>query len=129
MRVLLDTCALVWATRDAARLSPEARALIETPGNDFVVSSISLWEIALKVKRGKLALGLPMQEYVGRLSRLENVEILDVTPPVWLRNVALDWAHRDPADRTIVATAELEDLAIVTRDERILRFYARTVTA
>jgi len=99
------------------------------PDNGFVVSSISLWEIALKVKRGKLALGIPVQGYVDRLSQLENVEIHDVTPRVWLRNVALDWAHRDPADRTIVATAELEGLTIVTRDERILRYYAHTVTA
>jgi len=57
------------------------------------------------------------------------MEIIDVTPRIWLRNVALDWAHRDPPDRTIVATAELEGLAIVTRDERILSFYARTVIA
>lgn len=129
MRVLLDTCALVWATTDAARLSPVVRNLVEMPGNDFVLSSISLWEIALKVKRGKLDLGIPVQDYVDRLSRLGNMEIIDVTPRIWLRNVALDWAHRDPADRTIVATAELENLAIVTRDERILRFYARTVIA
>ncbi|MCK5803669.1 MAG: type II toxin-antitoxin system VapC family toxin [Lentisphaeria bacterium] len=129
MRALLDTCALVWVTTDAVRLSPEARELFKTPSNDFVVSSISLWEIALKVKRGKMDLGISVQEYVKRLSRLSNMEILDVTPRVWLHNVALDWDHRDPTDRTIVATADLENLPIVTRDERILRFYDRTVTA
>jgi PIN domain nuclease of toxin-antitoxin system len=119
----------VWATTDAAQLAPQARQIVEQSANQFVIASVSIWEIALKVKRGKLELGTPVADYVDRLARVGNLQIIDVTPRIWLRNVALDWAHRDPADRTIVATAELEGLAIVTRDDRILSFYPHTIVA
>jgi PIN domain nuclease of toxin-antitoxin system len=129
VRLVLDTCALVWATTDAARLSPEARRMVAAPESEFVVSSISIWEIAVKERRGKLELGVPPREYVARLRRAANLQIVDVTAEIWLASVALDWVHRDPADRTIVATAAVDALPIMTRDARILGFYPHTILA
>ena len=129
MECVLDTCALVWCTTAADRLAPAAREIASDPGSRFVLSSISLWEVALKCRRGKLDIGTGIREYVGRLRRLANLEIVDVTPEIWLTNVELDWEHRDPADRTIVATASLRELPIMTRDERIIGFYESIVEA
>ena len=91
------------------------------------ISSISIWEIGLKVKQGKLSIPLPVQEYVDNLNSVENVQIIPVDERIWLRNLELDWDHKDPADRTIVATAMLLSSQLVTSDGIIKRFYADTV--
>jgi len=62
-----------------------------------------------------------------RLKRVEGLRILPVDDRTWLRNVELDWSHRDPADRTIVATAMLDSSPLVTSDATIRSFYQRAI--
>jgi len=120
--VVLDTSALIYWTLDADRLSlPAASAIAEA--DRVIVSSISLWEIGLKVKRGKLEIPLSVREYYERLKSVDRVEIWPVDVDTWLRNLELAWDHRDPADRTIVATAQGLGCALVTSDARIRAFY------
>jgi PIN domain nuclease of toxin-antitoxin system len=126
--VLLDTCALLWWTLDPEKLSPKAAKVcdrIATKGG--VVSSISIWEIGIKIKKGELEIGLPLEDYVGRLKQLSGLEIVPVDEIIWMRGLDLDWKHRDPADRTIVATASLRKIPIVTCDEDIQKFYRRVI--
>jgi len=111
---------------DPIKLSPAARKAIDSASR-LVVSSISIWEIALKVKRGKLVLPLSVSDYVERLQRLEKLDILSVDVQTWLDNLALDWDHRDPADRTIVAIATRLDCPLVTSDRVIADFYSATI--
>ncbi|MBI92100.1 MAG: hypothetical protein CME05_02680 [Gemmatimonadaceae bacterium] len=66
---------------------------------------------------------MPIEEFVIRLKRVRGVEIMAVDDTTWLRNLDLDWPNRDPADRTIVATADLLGCPIVTSDETIRSFY------
>lgn len=42
MRLLLDTHALLWWLSDDDALGPDARDLIADPGNDVLVSTVSL---------------------------------------------------------------------------------------
>ena len=79
------------------------------------------------MKKGKLALPIPFPEYVGRLKKVDRLEIVPVTETIWLENLALDWDNPDPADRTIVATARLRNLPIVTKDGRMAAYYDKTV--
>ena len=124
--MVLDTSALLFWTMDPIKLSPAARKAIDSASR-LVVSSISIWEIALKVKRGKLVLPLSVSDYVERLQRLEKLDILSVDVQTWLDNLALDWDHRDPADRTIVAIATRLDCPLVTSDRVIADFYSATI--
>jgi PIN domain nuclease of toxin-antitoxin system len=124
--LVLDTSALLFWTLDPAQLSPSARQAIDGDGQ-LVVSSISIWEIALKVKRGKLSLPLPIPDYVERLQRLEKLEILPVDVQTWLDNLDLTWEHRDPADRTIVAIAARLACPLVSSDKTILDFYPQAI--
>lgn len=126
MKLLLDTCALVWWVFDPDRLSPPASDAIAKAG-EIAVSSISIWELGIKVKRRKLELPLSVREFTERLNRSGLVEIIPVTAPIWLKNLDLDWEHRDPADRTIVATATLRAIPIVTADTTIAGFYQPVV--
>ena len=124
--IVLDTAALLFWTLDPAQLSSKARQAIQD-ADRIVVSSISVWEIALKVKRQKLIIPLSIADYVERLQRLEALEILPVDVQTWLENLDLPWEHRDPADRTIVALATRFGCPLVTSDSRIADYYSATV--
>jgi PIN domain nuclease of toxin-antitoxin system len=124
--VVLDTSALIYWTLDKDRLSEAALNTIEG-AEQIVVSSISVWEIALKVKRSKLQIPLPVAEYADWLQRIEILEILPVDVRPWLDNIDLKWEHRDPADRTIVAVATRLNCYLISSDRVIADFYPKTV--
>lgn len=124
--IVLDTSALLFWTLDPAQLTPQAAQAIEQ-SDHIVISSISIWEIAVKVKQEKLILPLAVNDYVDRLQRLERLEILPVDVQTWLDNLALHWEHRDPADRTIVGLATRLGCALVTSDRLIAGFFPQTV--
>jgi len=90
-----------------------------------LVSSISLWEIALKHQKGRLELGTSARELIGRLKSIRGLQILDVDLETWLASVELAWAQSDPADRVVVATANLRNCALLTSDAKMLEFYPR----
>ena len=123
---MLDTSALLFWTLDPDRLSEKAAKSI-LAADSIVISSISIWEIGLKVKRGKLQIPLSIDHYAEGLQHLDGLEIRDVDVPTWLLNLALRWDHRDPADRTIVATAQLLGCPLVASDRKIASFYEKTI--
>ena len=124
--VVLDTSALIFWTLDQNRLSAQAQsALLQK--QQKVISAISIWEIGLKAKQGKLSIPLTTQDYAARLNQIDNFEILPVDTKTWLKNLALDWDHKDPADRTIVATASLLECPLITSDNKIRAFYTQTI--
>ena len=124
--IVLDTSALIFWTLNPGGLSAPAAEAIAASSRK-AVSSISIWEIGLKVKQEKLSIPLPVREYVDKLNSVEGVEIVPVDEGIWLKNLELDWDHKDPADRTIVATAMLLSSQLVTSDGVIRRFYAETI--
>ncbi len=125
--ILLDTCALLWWTKDPEKLSARAAKVckkIDLSGG--AISSISIWELGIKIQKRKLDIGMSLNSYVEMLKFL-NLEIHPVTAAVWMKNIGLNWKNRDPADRTIVATAALLELPILTADGEMRRFYKKAI--
>ena len=91
------------------------------------MSSISIWELGIKIKRGMLDIGLDIGEYLRRLRRLSSLSIVPVDAATWVQNLDLNWDHDDPADRTIVATALIRDADLISKDRNIRDFYDRTI--
>ncbi len=126
--ILLDTCALLWWTLDPGKLSPAAkRACDRIIVDGALISSISIWEIGIKKKKGILHFDDSLSGYVNRLRQLGSVEIIPVDEDIWVDNINLNWAHRDPADRTIVATAQMKNVPIVTKDDIIREYYSKII--
>lgn len=126
--VLLDTCALIWWTLDPEKLSKTAaRTCNRIHKTGGVISSISIWEIGIKIKKGRIDIGISLEEYVSRLKQLSNLEIVSVDEDIWVKSISLDWSHKDPADRTIVATATLRDIPIISKDTIIKNFYPNVI--
>jgi PIN domain nuclease of toxin-antitoxin system len=118
MNVLLDTCALLALAGNSGKL-PEKAAEAIALAPSVAVSVVSVWEIAIKVKTGRLHLGKPVLNwYAESLSRYH----LDEIPlPASLICAAADLPllHRDPFDRVLVATAMDRGLVLLTSDRVI----------
>ena len=87
------------------------------------MSSISIWELGVKIRNKKLDIGMSIREYAEKVRRLGCVETIPVDESVWIRNVELEWNHRDPADRTIVATALILGLPLLSKDDAIRSYH------
>jgi PIN domain nuclease of toxin-antitoxin system len=128
MEVLLDTHALVWWTLDPEKLSDKARKVCSGIVQDgAAISSISIWEVGIKIKNRSLDIGMSVEEYLEKLHELGCIELIPVDERIWIESLRLSWSHRDPADRVIVATAKSLGLPVVSRDAKIQDFYARTI--
>jgi PIN domain nuclease of toxin-antitoxin system len=126
--IVLDTCALYWWTLAPDNLSSAERKLCDAiPSRGARVCAASLWELGLKSERKQLDLGCPIREYVKRLSRVAGVEIAAADTDLWLSSLELDWSHRDPVDRLIVALASRHKLPLLTHDKAIPAWYPRVV--
>lgn len=121
--IVLDTHALLWWALDPAQLSTVAADMVqEMERSGGFASAISIWELGVKVQRGKLELGIDVAELAHRIERGAVVELLAVDTATWLESLALEWQHRDPADRVIVATARRRGLPLLTKDDAMHAF-------
>lgn len=119
--LLLDTHAWVWWVAGSRELPSRTRRQVQTAFAEdrLWVSAISAWEVALLVQRGRLVLRLPTREWVARNEALSGLHFLPIDTAVAVRAVELVDLHHDPADRMIVASAELLSAVLVTRDDRL----------
>nr|WP_294551744.1 type II toxin-antitoxin system VapC family toxin [uncultured Rhodopila sp.] len=124
MKLLLDTHALIWWLSDDDRIGPQARALIADPGNDVLVSVVSLWEIVVKVRVGKL--DSDIREVIGACDK-GGFTSLDVRPHHLKLLATLPTHHRDPFDHLLIAQAIAEDATFVTDDRHAGRYPVRAV--
>ena len=97
MKVLLDTCALIWATLSPAALSPQAREAIADEGNVILVSAASAWEIATKVRLGRLPGAEKLeQDYLAVMDEA-GYTLLPIDTASALRAVRLTAQHKTPS--------------------------------
>ncbi len=123
MRLLLDTHILLWWLGDNPSLPARADTLIADPANEVFVSPISLWEIAIKARLGKIVADVDDV-------RAAVLESGFVSLPFSLEHavtvVRLPDHHRDPFDRALVAQAWYEPLHLLTHD-RLIAAYGGSV--
>ena len=122
MRALLDTHTFLWWLSDDRRLSRRARAVIGQADNELVISAVSAWEIATKVRLGKLDDPSGLATRLGAQIAEEGFVELPITVEHGRRAGALPAHHKDPWDRMLVAQAQAEGIAILS-NERIFDRY------
>ena len=119
MRFLIDTMVLIWAAQEPSRLSGRAARAIRKPDRILELSALSLSEIAIKNRSGKL--NIPEPDIHVTLRDLE-VRILPYTREHAFALFGLPWHHTDPFDRQILAQAVAEQIPVVTSDENFKRY-------
>ncbi len=116
MRALLDTHALLWWLDGDERLSEPARAFIGDEDNAVLVSAASAWEIATKVRIGRLPGAVQVAAELGACLTSQGFTELAITLVHGLRAGGLPGPHRDPFDRMLIAQAQAEDLALISNE-------------
>jgi PIN domain nuclease of toxin-antitoxin system len=122
MRLLLDTHALLWWLDGDLHLSEAARAAIGEEGNPVYVSAASAWEIATKVRIGKLPGALEVAERLPAILAEQAFVTLAIGLEHARRAGLLPGEHRDPFDRMLIAQAQIEDLTFVSNESLFDRF-------
>jgi PIN domain nuclease of toxin-antitoxin system len=122
--LLLDTEALIWWDANDPRLGGEARSAIQR-ATEVYVSAASAWEIAIKVAIGKLRTTRRPSAVVREAGFAE----LSVTFEHAEAVRRLPGHHRDPFDRLIIATAQVEGLAVLTSDGAFSRYPVTLIDA
>jgi PIN domain nuclease of toxin-antitoxin system len=125
--LLLDTHVLIWLKNGNPRLAALARQAIRAAyaEDQALVSAITPWEIALLVKKSRLALDEDVSDWIRTALAVPGVRLAPLEPEIAVESTRLPWEmHADPADRILVATARHLGATLVTADEALLGFAA-----
>ncbi|MDJ0877520.1 MAG: type II toxin-antitoxin system VapC family toxin [Halieaceae bacterium] len=124
--LVIDTHVLVWWAGATGDLSAKSRRSIErtlADQGEVIISSISAWEIAMLVQKGRLLLSMEVERWLEEVAAIDGVRFHPVDNEVAVKSAILPGSfHKDPADRMIVATARKLAVPLVTADEKILRY-------
>jgi len=124
--LLLDTHCWLWAQlgliQHMSRPAASAIRDAESAGN-LRVSVISIWEVAMLEKRGRVALPMNIQTWVSEALSKPGISVAPLTPEIAIESVHLPGVlHGDPADRILVATARVLGATLLTKDARLIRY-------
>lgn len=119
--MLLDTCALIWLAMGAGQLSVKARQAISEAATVYV-SPISAFEIAYASARGRLELPCDAERWYYEVLDMHRLTEVQLSGKIAIASTKLPKVHKDPCDRFIIATAQLENLSVVTADRTFRKY-------
>ncbi len=124
MKLLLDTCALIWLTTAPRKLASGMLALYENPDNEVFLSVASTWEIAIKHRSGKLRLpnNMPPADFIPEARRRHGIDVLPIREEDSFVLAKLPPIHHDPFDRILICQAITNQMIILTPDPLIAQY-------
>lgn len=122
MKVLLDTHTLLWATLSPSNLSPEVARIIGDESNVILVSAASAWEIATKVRLGRLPGAEKLEKEFLDVMEDAGYTLIPIDAAVALRAGRFPAEHRDPFDRVLAGQALADDIPILSSDTKLDTF-------
>lgn len=131
MSYLLDTHVWIWTQESPDAIGEKARSILETTTDQLCVASVSSLEIARLIAGGLLTLKGSLDRWIRAATDSIEARSIPLDHRIAIEAYRLPGRfHKDPADRILVATARLDDLTLVTADERILSYRSvRTLAA
>ena len=124
MKLLLDTHTVIWFIEKNPRLPNHVRDMLEDESNNIYVSVVSLWEISIKTRQGKLIFNNSLADTALSL-RSNGFHFLAIRPDHVYRLDALELHHKDPFDRMLIAQTLASDFVLVGCDEVFDRYGVR----
>lgn len=118
MNVLLDTHLILWIFdgEDENQISANAQTILDDLSCNLCVSIASAWEVAIKISIGKLKFPHGVKGFIQVLIE-NNIHIIGIKPQYLQTVEILPFYHRDPFDRLLIATAQVENMPIISADE------------
>ena len=121
MKYLIDTHVFLWITENSPKLPDRIKKIVLNDDVPIYISIASFWEIAIKLGKGTLKIDSDLSE-LKRLSDENNFTVLPVSFECLQLLLNMPFHHKDPFDRLLVATAIIEDMTLITRDENIHKY-------
>ena len=121
--ILLDTCAIIWDALEPGKISHKAKAAIEQADqyNSLIISDISIWEIAMLMKKGRIQVDTTPAHFLNLFLRSRNVAVQSISPEIAELSVNFtSEIKNDPADRIIAATSIIHNARLVTADRNLI---------
>jgi PIN domain nuclease of toxin-antitoxin system len=128
-RILLDTCAIIWAISEPEKLSKNARFALAQPDAEVWCSPLSCAEVAWAVQRKRISIDRHWKLWFRHYVDLNDWQCMPIDLDIVEEAYSLpDPFHADPVDRILVATARLHDLHLVTGDQKLILYpHVRTL--
>ncbi len=127
MRLLLDTCTFLWIISDDSELSQAARDAFQSPENAVFLSSLSVWEMAIKHSLGRLPMPEPPDRFIPSMRKAHGIDALPLDEQAPLLLTKLPDLHRDPFDRMLVCQALAGQMTLITPDDLIRQYPVQTL--
>jgi PIN domain nuclease of toxin-antitoxin system len=118
LKLLLDTHIWLWSLGEPSRLGRRIRHELKDGNNELWLSPVCTWEAFLLNSKGRIRLHGNLEAWLERATA--HLQEAPLTHEIVLAAQQLSFAHADPADRFLAATAQILDLTLVTADERLL---------
>lgn len=125
-RFLLDTHILLWWLTSDKRFKPQVKEIITDPKNLIITSVASLWEIDIKLKSKP---NFKLKTSFNSLIKQIPFQIIPVTLEQVQKLHTLPYHHKDPFDRILIAQAKVENLCLITADEKMSRYRTKILRA
>lgn len=120
---LLDTHAWIgWVQQDRRRLPPGLWSFLIASNQPWAVSALSVYEVTVLQARGRLSLGLPMDEWLEAALAESDITAVAVDAEIAFRAAALPPLHGDPVDRIVIATAQTLEATLISADSKIAQY-------
>ena len=122
--ILLDTHAWWWSLTEPENLSKTAiRTIKQTKSDQRMIASISIWEFAMMAAKKRIRLKVSVAKWLSRALEETGLGVIEISPEIAIDASNLPGNfHKDLADRLIVATARVNNLRLVTKDEKMLSY-------
>ena len=122
--ILLDTHTWIWSQSATALLSDKVKKQIKkTKTDQRCISSISIWEFAMMVSKGRVNLKIDPKSWLDHSLKNSGIQVIELSPDIAMESCNLPGEfHKDSADRIIVATARNHNMTLLTKDKKILEY-------
>ena len=116
---LVDTHIFLWfMAGETKRLTPDVLNLLVSPENKMYLSTASIWEMIIKQSVGKLKIPSNLKEAIS----LSGFSILDIKSDHVFELKSLSDYHKDPFDRILISQAKVEELTLISQDEKVKKY-------
>ena len=120
MNLLLDTHIWIWLAEGSTRLSGRVIRVLEDPQNQLWISPISVWELLMLTKKGRVRLSEDAVIWARHAIETLGLQEATLTNEVAFETESFGLTHADPSDRWLAASAKVFNLTLVTGDEKLL---------
>lgn len=127
MRLLLDTCVMLWLAREPGNISKTAAAALDNSANELFLSHASIWEIYLKAQAGKLSLPQTPRRWITAQLTARRITDWPLDLETLHRTNDLPLHHRDPFDRLLIAQTLTHSMTLVSPDPWIQKYRVKNI--